>query len=215
MSIGARGFKDGMTELLKETEDGQVAYGTDEERAKEIVFDTLYGRYLHGDYDKMEALHGADQFLLEHAMWEGLRVEDCVFDLSEELQQLRGDGTLPRSENATAEGDDGCDRRSVSGISGSWRRSAGLVHPASEVVAAPGDAVDLYQDPGSAHGVLPPFVTELLCPGLGVVIREEVRESVLPHRDLLLPTDYVQSARARDVRLGLSSRSFRRGWAAT
>lgn len=107
---GEGGSKDGMTELLKETEDGQVAYGTDEKRAKEIVFDTLYGRYLHGDYDKWKRSTERDQFLLEHAMWGWLRrVEDCVFDLSKELQQLREDGTLPRPENATAEVDDGCD----------------------------------------------------------------------------------------------------------
>lgn len=103
-------FKSGMTALLEELEAGQIAFGVNQERAKKIVFDTLYGRYLHGDYDKWQRSMTRIDYFQEHALWEWLtNVEDFVFKLAKELHQLREDRVLPRPETATAEGDDGGD----------------------------------------------------------------------------------------------------------
>ena len=101
---GDSDFTTGMTEVLQEIEAGQVAFGVNQERAKTIVRDVLYGRYLHGGYDKWQRSTTRLDFIQEHAVWAWMtNVEGFVFTLAKELHQLREDGTLPHPEDATTE----------------------------------------------------------------------------------------------------------------
>lgn len=98
-------FTTGMTKLLQKIEAGQIAFGVNQERAKTIVRDVLYGRYLHGDYDKWQRSTTRFDFIQEPAVWEWVtNVERFVFKLAEDLYRLREDGTLPYLDDATTEG---------------------------------------------------------------------------------------------------------------
>lgn len=89
-------FEEGMTAIVEELLEGQGAYGTGQERAHMIVLDDLYGRYLHGDYDKWQRTKSRVGLIQEVALWEWLtHIEGFVFQLAEELHALRAAGTLP------------------------------------------------------------------------------------------------------------------------
>lgn len=90
-------FEEGMTKIVDELLEGNGAYGTGQERAHLIVLDDLYGRYLHGDYDKWQrTMSRGNDLTREVALWEWVtHIEEFVFKLAAELHDLREDGTLP------------------------------------------------------------------------------------------------------------------------
>lgn len=95
------GFADGIAErIASSVEKGWSAFGAPDgshERGSQIVFDTLYGQYLHADYDRWQRSKDRPDLFQEMALWSWIgAVEDLIYQLEGATRSLREVGRLPQ-----------------------------------------------------------------------------------------------------------------------
>lgn len=91
--------KEEMEMLVAKATRGVAAFGSGGvdgyDHADNITMDALYGRYLHGDYDRWERSRARPQLYEEMALWSWVsNVESLVFSIERSILALRADGVV-------------------------------------------------------------------------------------------------------------------------